>query len=483
MPTDKSIPWKDFLAERETVLQTWPTGRGLSLEDGVQYQSRIPAEKNFALAMRNAGLGRKTLTQPRAGVALVDEHIRLLRYLETEGGADLLPTTIDAYTRQNRYEEAAKGIEKSTAAGHSLLNGFPAVNHGQEGCRRVTESVNRPIQVRHGTPDARLLAEIALSSGFTSYEGGGISYNIPYAKKVPLDKSIRDWKYVDRLVGFYEERGIRINREPFGPLTGTLVPPFISHSIAILEGLLALEQGVKSLTLGYGQGGNIVQDLAALAALRELGHEYFRREGYTDYELTLVFHQWMGGFPEDEAKAFAVINLGSVVAAMAKAEKIIVKTPHEAMGIPTKEANASGLKSTRQILSMVEEQTICADNEEVRRETALIKKEVACLMDAVFAAGGGDLALGVVKCFAGGILDVPFAPSMYNRGKVLPIRDNEGFIRIYAKGQLPLSQEIMDYHKARLDERAKAEKRAITFQMVTDDIYAISKGKLIGRPR
>jgi methylaspartate mutase epsilon subunit len=80
-----------------------------------------------------------------------------------------------------------------------------------------------PVQVRHGTPDARLLAEITLAAGFTAYEGGGISYNIPYAKRVPLEKSMRDWQYVDRLVGYYEEQGITINREPFGPLTGTLV--------------------------------------------------------------------------------------------------------------------------------------------------------------------------------------------------------------------------------------------------------------------
>ncbi|MFP1463438.1 hypothetical protein ACLB1E_28530 [Escherichia coli] len=61
-----------------------------------------------------------------------------------------------------------------------------------------------------------------MASGFTSYEGGGISYNIPYAKRVTLEKSIRDWQYCDRLMGMYEEHGIRINREPFGPLTGTL---------------------------------------------------------------------------------------------------------------------------------------------------------------------------------------------------------------------------------------------------------------------
>ncbi len=117
---------------------------------------------------------------------------------------------------------------------------------------------------------------MSMASGFTSYEGGGISYNIPYAKRVTLEKSIRDWQYCDRLMGMYEEHGIRINREPFGPLTGTLIPPFISHSIAIIEGLLALEQGVKSITVGYGQVGSLTQDVAAIQSLRELAHNIFR---------------------------------------------------------------------------------------------------------------------------------------------------------------------------------------------------------------
>ena len=46
-----------------------------------------------------------------------------------------------------------------------------------------------------------------------------------------------DWQYVDRLTGIYEEAGVPINREPYGPLTGTLVPPCISHSVAIIEAL------------------------------------------------------------------------------------------------------------------------------------------------------------------------------------------------------------------------------------------------------
>ena len=42
--------------------------------------------------------------------------------------------------------------------------------------------------------------------------------------------------------------------------------------------------------------------------------------GYNDIQLTTVFHQWMGGFPEDEAKAFGVISNGASAAALAGAQ-------------------------------------------------------------------------------------------------------------------------------------------------------------------
>ncbi len=77
----------------------------------------------------------------------------------------------------------------------------------------------------------------------------------------------------------------------------------MSNAVGILEGLLAAEQGVKNITLGYGQCGNLIQDVAAIRALAEQGEEYFKEYGYNDIDLTTVFHQWMGGFPEDEAKA------------------------------------------------------------------------------------------------------------------------------------------------------------------------------------
>ncbi len=480
----KNKKWTDdaFMEMRKEVLNQWPTGKEVDFDEAVKYHETIPEHRQFARKMVKAKKDGITLAQPRAGVALIDEHIELLNFLLKEGGADLLPTTIDSYTRQNRYKECQVGIDESIKAGRSLLNGFPAVNHGVKGVRRLMESVDAPIQVRHGTPDARLLTEITLAGGFTSYEGGGISYNIPYAKDVSLERSIYDWQYTDRLVGMYAEHGIEINREPFGPLTGTLVPPSISHAVGIIEGLLAAEQGVKNITLGYGQCGNLVQDVAAIKSLESLADEYFKANGHTECELTTVFHQWMGGFPQDEAKAYGVISWGAATAALAGATKVIVKTPHEALGIPTKEANAAGIRTTKQVLNMLADQKY-AMTKELEAEIEIIKAETRCILKKVLELGNGDYAVGAVRAFEAGVLDVPFAPSKYALNKMLPARDNDGAVRLFAIGNLPFTQDIIDFHKAKIEERAKAEGRQASFQMVTDDIYAISKGRLVGRPR
>ena len=471
----------DFERRRQEVLTQWPTGKDVNLEDAFAYHQGLKPSKVFSNALNEAKENQSTLVQPRAGVPLVQDMIDLLTYLQNEGEADLLPTTIDSYTRQNRYHEAEVGIEESVRTQKNMLNGFPAVNHGVRGCRLLIESLERPIQIRHGTPDARLLAEITYAGGFTSYEGGGISYNIPYAKNVSLERTISDWQYVDRLTGLYEEAGCPINREPYGPLTGTLVPPFISHSVAIIESLLAAEQGVKNITVGYGQCGHLVQDVAAMQILQSLTDEYLRKYGYGDVNVTTVLHQWMGGFPQDEAKAYAVIGWGSAVAALSHATKVIVKTPHEAFGVPTKEANASGLLCTKQMINMLGEQSI--DTYSLQDEKVIIASETRCVLDKCFELGKGVIARGTILSIRSGVLDIPFAPSRYNAGKMLPARDNDGAIRLFHPGNVPLTPELLEFHRQKMEARAKYEKREASFQMVIDDVYAISKGRLVGRPR
>ena len=218
-----------------------------------------------------------------------------------------------------------------------------------------------------------------------------------------------------------------------------------------------------------------------MIVLRELTKEYMEKFGYADAEITTVLHQWMGGFPQDEAKAYAVICWGSAVAALSKATKVIVKTPQEAIGVPTMEANAAGLRATKQMITMLRDQM--PDRASLSEEQALIEEETRCIVDKVIEIGEGSIAAGVVRAFQAGFLDIPFAPSKYNAGKLLPARDNRGAVRIFHPGALPLTPALLDYHKQKINERAAYEKRQASFQMVIDDVYAISKGRLVGRPR
>ena len=104
------------------------------------------------------------------------------------------------------------------------------------------------------------------------------------------------------------------------------------------------------------------------------------------------------------------------------------------------------------------------------------------LFRSVAELGDGDLAVGTVKAFEQGVLDIPFAPSNFNAGKMLPARDNQGRIRYLEVGNLPFDQEIIDFNFAALKERAEFEGREVGFQLTVDDIFAVGKGKLIGRP-
>ena len=144
---NKRIPEDVFAKLREEVLAQWPTGKDVDLQEAVAYHKSMPKSRLFGQKLLDAKAEHKTLIQPRAGVPVIEEHIKLLQYLQDKGEADLLPTTIDSYTRQNRYNEAENGIAESIRLGRAMMNGFPAVNHGVAGCRRIIESVNTPVQV------------------------------------------------------------------------------------------------------------------------------------------------------------------------------------------------------------------------------------------------------------------------------------------------------------------------------------------------
>ena len=87
MPTTdvRAISLDAFHAQRQEVLQAWPTGAAVNLDDAVAYQRQIEPRKRFSNVLREAAARRAMLIQPRAGVALIEDHVRLLKYLENEG--------------------------------------------------------------------------------------------------------------------------------------------------------------------------------------------------------------------------------------------------------------------------------------------------------------------------------------------------------------------------------------------------------------
>ena len=74
-----------FMQERQEVLGQWPTGKDVDLQEAADYQKRLSPECVFSTKLLEAKKAGRTLIQPRAGVPVIEEHIKLMQYLEKEG--------------------------------------------------------------------------------------------------------------------------------------------------------------------------------------------------------------------------------------------------------------------------------------------------------------------------------------------------------------------------------------------------------------
>ena len=468
--------WADeeFFREREKVLSLWPTGKDLDLDEAVAYLRSLPLPKNYARAVVKAKEEGRTLVQPRGGVALVDDHIALLQCLQDRGGADLLPSTTDTYTRNLKFRQAQQGIEESLRAGRSMLNGCPIVNHGLKAVRRISEAVQRPVIVLSGTAFPMITAETGFAGGMTAYLGAAISYTAAYTKDLPFEQGIRNYQYVDRLTSFYEERGIRMHREQPGFLTGTLIPPGVGIAVAVLEMLMAAGQGVKHYSLGLCQSLDLFQDVAGLWALEEVGREYLNRLGYGEVFLSTATHQWMQAFPADEPRAYAIIILGGVIAALSGATQIITKSTHEAEGIPTKEANADGVKATRMAIRLMRQNRL-PETPAILQEKKIIMLEARAILDKALEMGDGDPVQASLRSLQAGTLDIPWAPNEHCAGRVIPVRDASGAVRYLDPAGLPLPAEVLSYHREMLKRREEKERHRVDYEAAIQDIMEVSK--------
>ncbi len=423
-----------FDQQRQQILSL-PRAQGFSSGEVASFLTTLPNERYSQNAYKRKGVS--PLIQPRGGFSLFAAQLRLTQQLDA-AGADFIPLTIDSYTRHNEYDTAAHLLQRSEEEGRNYLNGYPLVCHGYQLTRELYHGLEKPVSLRHGTPDARLLVEVAIASGIVEIEGGGICYCLPYSEAFPLDRSLLYWQYVDRVCAVYSTAERPLHRESFGPLSATMVPPAMALSIQIIEALLAAEQGVMSFAVSFGQTGSMLQDLAVAQVLRKLVREYLDEYGFSSMETYLVYHQWMGQFPAQREKAAALISGSTLIACLISADKIVVKTVDEALGVPTAEINAEAVETVKYLLRTFSASGFLT-SPQVACEAALIESEVRSIMATVIGLSGDAFWESVFRAIKLGYIDVPFVPHLDNANQLISMRDVNGSIRIANPGRVPIS--------------------------------------------
>ena len=455
---------------RKEVLTEWPTGNGLKDKP----YNAMPAAKVLDNALQNQKEnGKIPLFQPRTGVADIEDQITLLQYLESKT-SDISSVQLDAACRSRMYDKAQEGIRISRERNNSALNGFPISVYGVEEVHRLISMVDKPFQLRGGGPDHRFTYEIALKAGITAVEGGFICYNIPYDKLTTPVDSLTYWQYIDRLAAtYFEEHGIRVNREYFGVLTATLINPSTAIAVNIIQALLSAQQGITSISVGYAEQGNRAQDVATIQAMKEACQHYLNKFGYTEVRLTTVFHQFMAAFPADKAKAEELIFNSSISATLAGANKVMVKTAVEAIKIPDRYDNGAAVQLSKKGARSAHKDMV--DWKLVATEKALILSEVKQIMDVVLELGNGSPAVGAVKAIDQGIIDVPWAPNIHNFNKVVGVRDKNGAVRYWDTGNLPFDERTRSYHFEKVEQRKTLERDSSVFSLLEKDLSRIWK--------
>ncbi len=468
------MPEDLFQQLRAENLVRWPTGADVDLDEAAGYHLSLPEHKRLGAVMRKAAAEHRCLTQPRGGFGTIEMQRELMEILEREGLADVVPTTTDSYTRNEQWQNAQKGIDESARAGRSLLNGYPMVNYGVRVTRTLIDAIDKPAIVLSGTAMPRLTSEIGFAAGYSGYLGSGIAYTTSYTKEISIEEGIRNYQYLDRLATLYQSRGVELHRRQPGFLTGTNIPPSIAIMTCVLDALLAAAQGVRNYGLELGQTLHLIQDAAAIRACESLCQEYLRRLGFDDVFTPITSLHWMGAWPQDEAQAAALVSYGGTLAAIGGAVSVTTKSTHEAFGIPTPQANAEGLRTTRMAVYLARHVRI-DDMPEFKREKSMIEREVWPVIDRVLEMGDGDVAIGAVRAFEAGVMDIPWSPNRQVKSRVLPARDGDGYLRILDPGDMPIPKDVLEYHEERLRKRAENERRPYDHNLAVASVYEISE--------
>jgi methylaspartate mutase epsilon subunit len=475
---NKMLSEDEFFKERQEVLAQWPTGKDVDLDEAIAFHKSLPKHKVWVHKLKQAKERGEFYAITGMGTATVEQQLELLTYIDKEGQANLLGTSVDSFSRQNDYKEAERGIRESVEKGRSVLNGFPIVNHGVAGFRRIIQAVNSPISMRYGAADTRLIDEIGYAGGHTAGSTDALMDFWHHHSRIPLETVISTHRYVQRLIGYYEAHGVPLCASCQG-LYGAGIPPALQMAAILVQILMIAEQGVKHMRFHIAAHGNLAQDVATANVLRKLAHEYLNQYGYHDVETYLSVSFSLVQYPLEPGAAFAVAFMNTLMTKLCGAQANDIRTVAEAKGIPTKEDTAYTFRSVRIMENLIKAQEIAVDPKALAVEEQIVEQEVRSIFDKVLEFGDGDVVPGTIQAVKSGVMDNPFATNPTSPCKVMGIKDAEGAIRYLNHGHLPFTPEIIGFHKDKIAQREKEKGQRLNYDTLVSDLLAVSKGVLV----
>ncbi|MFE1858066.1 FAD/NAD(P)-binding protein [Streptomyces anandii] len=403
---------------------------------------RRPGPADLGEAVARAAREGLLVVQPRMGMAGPDAMAAGLRAVCSLPHPTVGTLTLDSYTRVGDH-----GLARAALAAGEPLNGFPLVAHGPHTTARVAAAAgDRPVQVRHGSALPRDIFRTMVAAGLSASEGGPVSYCLPYGR-TPLAESVANWRAATaEFAGLSAERGLRAHLETFGGcLLGQLCPPSLLVAVSLLEALFFVQQGVSSVSLSYAQQTDARQDVEALAALRMLADEWLP----PGVDRHLVLYTYMGVFPGSPRGAQLLMDRSAELAVRGGAQRLIVKTPAEAVRLPTVEENVAALRSAARAAGRRARGAGPAAGDgrvpyvgEV--DPGEVLAEARALVEATLELHA-DVGTALTRAFAAGLLDVPFCLHEDNRGLTQAAVDGEGRLRWTRTGRLPLPRRTVPH--------------------------------------
>ncbi|MDK2784974.1 MAG: methylaspartate mutase epsilon subunit [Bacillota bacterium] len=345
---------------------------------------------------------------------------------------------------------------------------------GEEQILKLREyTAGLPVEwgIELGQLDPRRAAEAAGTAGILTWRGGPLEAYLAVGRPGSLPDFLRNWAQVEDKARAYAEAGAGVRREVRGLKGTALVPPGLAVALALAEAALAYERGVRTVRVAYTPCGYLLQDVAAAAALRRLAPPGLSVE--------VTFLLWPGGSLAGPEGATTAGLWTAVTAALAGAERAEVAAVE---GISSNSEAVAVLLAEAALLARLAGDQRASVQAAAREEEELIVAEAEAILGRIRELGQGKWGEGIAAALSEGSLDVPLAASGVCRGQALAARDAWGAVRFLDPGRLPFPPEVKEFHRRRLAERAQSEGRVPGVSLVIDDIYALNKGALVGRP-